>query len=370
MALAHFQRAGHRVLVVVGGATGMVGDPSGRSAERNSLAREQIECNVQGIRRQIERFLDFNDPETATILDNYDWIGRMSFIEWLRDVGKNFTLGYMLAKDSVRRRLDTEQGISYTEFSYMTMQAYDYLHLFDQHGCTLQCGGSDQWGNITAGIDLIRRLRQATAYGLTFPLITTSTGEKFGKSAGNAIWLDPARTSPWDFYQYLVRQDDRDVIRLLKLYTFLPLDEIASLEMGVREQPGRREAQSRLGFEVTRIVHGTTTACELANAAEVVYHSEIKGIREEILAAAFASVPSTTITRVELESGLNLIDMLVRTKLAASKAEARRLLHAGAIYVNNLRQGLESSLGQHSMASKSFIVLRSGKRNYHLVRVQ
>jgi tyrosyl-tRNA synthetase len=231
-------------------------------------------------------------------------------------------------------------------------------------------GGSDQWGNITAGIDLIRRTRQGQAYGITFPLVTTSSGEKFGKTAGNALWLDPRRTSPWDFYQYLIRQDDRDVIRFLSLYTFLPPDAIAELERTVKEEPHKREAQKRLAFEVTALVHGLATAKEMAHAADVVYQSEIKDISDVILADVFASVPSTTINRAELESGIMLLDILLRTGLASSKGEARRLLQSGAVYVNNVRQGNEMTLGCHSLASPSFIVLRSGKKNYHLIRVQ
>jgi tyrosyl-tRNA synthetase len=368
MGLAHFQRAGHRPLMLVGGATGMVGDPSGRSEERNLLTREQIAANVLAVRRQMERFLTFDGQNPATILDNFDWIGPFSFLDWLRDVGKYFTVASMLAKESVQRRM--EGGISYTEFSYMTLQAYDFLHLFTHHGCTLQVGGSDQWGNITAGIDLVRRVRQGQAYGITFPLVTTADGEKFGKTAGNALWLDPRRTSPWDFYQYLVRQDDSDVIRLLNLYTFLPATEISELEQSVREEPHRREAQKRLAFEVTALVHGPEVAKELTHAAEVVYQSEIKGISDTTLAAVFASVPSTTINRTELAAGLPLLEMLVRTGLASSKKEGGRLLASGAIYVNNIRQGKEVSLGIDHLASPSFIVLRSGKKNYHLVRVE
>jgi tyrosyl-tRNA synthetase len=368
MALAHFQRAGHRPLMVVGGATGMVGDPSGRSEERNLLTREQIAANVLAVRRQMQQFLAFAGPNPATILDNLDWIGSFSFLDWLRDVGKHFTVAAMIAKESVQRRL--EGGISYTEFSYMTLQAYDYLQLFTSHGCTLQIGGSDQWGNIAAGIDLIRRVRQGQAYGMTFPLVTTSSGEKFGKTAGNALWLDPKRTSPWDFYQYLVRQEDSDVIRFLNLYTFLPAEAIKELERSVREAPHKREAQKKLAFEVTALVHGQETAKEMAHAAEVVYQSEITGISDATLAAVFASVPATTITRTELTSGISLPDMLLRTGLVASKGEARRLLQSGAIYVNNVRQGSEEVLGIDKLASPSFIVLRSGKKNYHLVRVE
>jgi tyrosyl-tRNA synthetase len=274
----------------------------------------------------------------------------------------------MLAKESVKRRL--EAGISYTEFSYMTLQAYDFLHLYTHHGCTLQVGGSDQWGNITAGIDLIRRIRQGQAYGITFPLVTTSGGEKFGKTAGNALWLNPRRTSPWDFYQYLVRQEDCDVIRFLNLYTFLPGEAIAELERAVREEPHKREAQKTLAFEVTAMVHGKETAKEMAHAAEVVYQSEIVGISDTTLAAVFASVPSSTITRTELASGIPLLEMLIRTGLASSKSDARRLIQSGAIYVNNIRQGGDICLTMGKLASPSFMVLRSGKRNYHLVRVE
>jgi tyrosyl-tRNA synthetase len=370
MALAHFQRAGHRVLQVVGGATGMIGDPSGRSDERNLLTAEQIASNVASVRRQMERFLDFGGDNPATILNNYDWIGGMTFIDWLRDVGKFFTVNYMTAKESVKRRLEGEQGISYTEFSYMTLQAYDYLHLFDRHGCTLQVGGSDQWGNITAGMDLIRKLRQGTAHALTFPLVTTSSGEKFGKSAGNAVWLDPALTSPWDFYQYLVRQEDRDVIRFLNFYTFLPGERIAALAEEVRTAPERREAQKVLASEVTRIVHGEAVAAEMARAAEIVYHSEIKDLSDQTLAAVFASVPSTEVSAAELDAGLDVVALLARAGLAASKGEARRLIKSGGVYVNNVRVDGEIRLGRGHLASPSFIVLRSGKKNYHLVGVR
>jgi tyrosyl-tRNA synthetase len=368
MALAHFQRAGHRVIMLVGGATGMVGDPSGRSEERNLLTREQVAANVVAVRKQLQCFLDFDGANPAVILNNLDWIGPISFLDWLRDVGKHFTIAAMLAKESVQRRL--EGGISYTEFSYMTLQAYDFLHLFTHHNCTLQCGGTDQWGNITAGIDLIRRVRQSQAYGLTFHLVTTASGEKFGKTAGNALWLDARKTTPWDFYQYLVRQDDRDVIRFLNLYTFLSREQIRELEQAVRERPQEREAQKALAFEVTRMVHGEETATEMAHAAEVVYHSEIKGISDATLAAVFASVPSTTIPAAELDAGIPLLDMLVRTGLVPSRNEARRQLQGKAIYVNNVQLEPEAKLGRHSLASPSFIVLRRGKKDYHLIKVQ
>ena len=369
LGLAHFQRAGHRVLPVVGGATGMVGDPSGRSDERVLLSPEQIAKNAAAVKVQLARFLDFEGDNPAVMLNNQDWIGPMGFIDWLREVGKYFTINYMLAKDSVQSRLHSEQGMSFTEFSYLTMQAYDFLYLFDAQRCTLQCGGNDQWGNIVAGIDLIRRLRQQPAYGLTFPLITASAGEKFGKSTGAAVWLDRARTSPWDFYQYFVRQDDRDVIRMLNIYTFLPVEEIRQLAQEVSAAPERRQAQKTLAFEVTHLVHGEEVAREMVRAAEVVYHHRIKDLSDETLAAVFASVPSTDLARAELDAGLELVELLARTELLPSKSEARRQLKSGGIYVNNVRAEGETQLDRSHLASESFIVLRSGKKNYHLVHL-
>ena len=258
IAMAHLQRAGHQVLAIVGGATGMVGDPSGKSQERKLLTPEQVAHNVASIKKQMDKFLDFEGSHAARLLDNNDWISRMSFIDWLREVGKYFTVNYMLAKDSVKVRLGSEQGISYTEFSYMTMQAYDFLHLFDHYDCSLQCGGNDQWGNIAAGIDLVRRVRGQSIYGMTFPLVTSATGEKFGKSAGSAVWLDPDRTKPYQFYQYWMRTDDRDVERYLMLFTFLRMTDIRALHAAHQHAPERREAQRVLAAEVTRIVHGVS----------------------------------------------------------------------------------------------------------------
>jgi tyrosyl-tRNA synthetase len=348
----------------------MVGDPSGRSEERNLLGPEQVARNVVGVRAQLERFLDFAGPNPASILNNNDWIAPIHFTDWLRDVGKHFTVSYMLAKESVKRRLEGEQGISYTEFSYLTMQAYDFLHLFEHFGCRLQCGGSDQWGNITAGIDLIRRLRHESAYGLTFPLVTTSAGEKFGKTAGNAVWLDPACTSTWDFYQYLVRQEDRDVVRFLNLYTFLPGSRIRDLEMAVQACPERREAPKVLAFEVTRMVHGEAVAREMERAAAIVYGAEVTNLSDSTLASVFASVPSTEMSWAELDAGIDVLDLFVRTGLVPSKGEARRLIKGGGAYVNNVRVAGELRIGRASLASESFIVLRSGKASCHLIHAR
>jgi tyrosyl-tRNA synthetase len=361
VAMAHFQRAGHKVLALVGGATAMVGDPSGRSDERNLLTIEQVKQNAQGVRQQLSRFLDFDGPNAAVMVDNYDWTSKMSFIDWLRDVGKYFTVNYMVAKESVKSRMQSEQGISYTEFSYMTMQAYDFLHLHDAYGCRLQGGGSDQWGNITAGTDLIRRLRQTQAYGLTFPLITTASGAKFGKSAGNAIWLDSARTSPWDFYQYLVRQEDRDVPRFLRLYTFLPEERIAELEQELATRPEKRVAQKALAYEVTAIVHGADVAREMQEQAESVYGAQ--------KAAGAARIVKAEIAASQLDSGMDIVELMMVAGMAKSKGEARRLLEGGGVYVSESRVAVGAKITREHVSAESLIELRSGKKNYFPVHV-
>lgn len=369
MLLSHLQRAGHRALALVGGATGMVGDPSGRSDERSLLNREAVAANTAAIKTQLSRFLRFDGENPTVMMDNNDWIGSMSFIDWLREVGKHFTVSYMLAKESVRQRMKNEQGISFTEFAYMTMQAYDFLHLYDEEGCTLQCGGNDQWGNITAGIELIRRTRRRSAFGLTSPLVTTAAGEKFGKSAGNAVWLDGNRTTPWDLFQYLIRQDDRDVIRLLKLYTFVPMDRIAQLEESTRTDPARREAQRTLAYEVTRLVHGTAMAEEVTRAARAIFGGELAGFSDEMLGAVFASAPSSEVSRSTLGAGMPIVDILLGARLTESKGAARRLLRNGGVYVNNARVSEEAVVTLNNLASETMVVLRTGKKNYHLLKV-
>ncbi|MEI7436734.1 MAG: tyrosine--tRNA ligase, partial [bacterium] len=257
MGLAHFQRAGHKAVALVGGATGLIGDPSGKPQERQLLSVEDVATNLEGIRENLGRFLDFECRiNPAKLVNNQDWMQRFSYIDFLRDVGKHFRMGAMLARESVRARMESEAGLSYTEFSYQLLQAYDFLHLCDNEGCRVQIGGSDQWGNITAGTDLIRRLRSVEAFGLTFPILCDHTGAKFGKSAGNAIYLDATRTSCYDFYQYFLRTDDKDVARYLKILTFLPLDSIAAIEEATRTAPDQRLAQRTLAEELTRMVHG------------------------------------------------------------------------------------------------------------------
>jgi tyrosyl-tRNA synthetase len=322
-----------------------------------------VKQNAQGVRQQLSRFLDFDGPNAAAMVDNYDWTSRMSFIDWLRDVGKYFTVNYMVAKESVKSRMQSEQGISYTEFSYMTMQAYDFLHLYDTFGCRLQGGGSDQWGNITAGTDLIRRLRQVQAYGLTFPLITTASGAKFGKSAGNALWLEADRTPPWDLYQYLVRQDDRDVSRFLRIYTFLPEARLDELDRQTAEHPEQRAAQKALAYEVTAIVHGADIARELQERAQNLYSGGAAALAGSERAIA-AEMPADQLT-----GGLDILDVMLLSGMVKSKGEGRRLLEGGGVYVNESRMSLGTKITLEHVSAESLIALRSGKKNYFLVRV-
>lgn len=370
MLLSHFQRAGHRPIALVGGATGMIGDPSGRSSERNLQTSAQVLDNLNNQRLQLQQFLDFDGSNTAQMVNNNDWIAPFSYIEWLRDVGKFFTVNYMLAKESVRSRLeDREQGISYTEFSYMLLQAYDFLHLYRQHQCQLQIGGNDQWGNITAGIELIRKVAGGTAYGVTCPLLTTSSGEKFGKSAGNAVWLDPTLTSPYEFYQYWMQAEDADVVRLLKIFTFLPLSEIESLAQSHAAQPEVRLGQKKLAAEVTQLVHGAAGLAKAQQASEVLFGREIQGLSDQDLALIFKDVPATEMPRALLDAGIGILDLLTQVGLCQSKGEAKRLVQGGGVYLNN--QKISDGgfvLTPAGLASESMAVVRSGKKHYHLAR--
>jgi len=370
MALSHMQRAGHQILVVMGGATALIGDPSDKDRERELKTPEEIEENIEKIERQLVRFLDFNTKPVPRILNNHDWIGGKSIIYWLREVGKNFKLKSMIKKEFVQSRLESESGISYTEFSYITLQAFDFLHLHEKFGCTFQIGGSEQWGNITAGIDLVHRLKKTTVYGLTLPLITTASGEKFGKSANNAVWLDPGRTTPWDFYQYLVRREDKDIVKLLNIFTFLPTEVIEALADSLEKEPEKRAAHKALAIELTGIVHGKDKARDIARAAETIYYSEIEGVPEDIIEAAFSSAPSIVIDRNELNRGIDIIEVLLKGKLVRGKGEARRLIEQGSIYINNRKIDSVVKLSPKHLASESLLVLRRGKKNYLLVRVK
>jgi tyrosyl-tRNA synthetase len=372
MGLARLQRFGHSPVAIVGGGTGMIGDPSGKSQERTLLSREQVDQNVAGIRAQLERFLDFERPgNAARIINNADWLAAFDLLGFLRDTGKYFTVNYMLHKESVSRRLESEDGISYTEFSYLLLQARDYLELFDRHGCTLQMGGSDQWGNITAGIDLIRKVRAKRVHGLVWPLMTTASGTKFGKTEAGTIWLDPERTSPFRFYQFWLNTDDRDVIAYLKYFTFLDRQRIADLEAATRSAPERRDAQRVLAHEVTTAVHGADQVARAEHASALLFGEDIAQLPVDDVLAVFADVPSTELSRGDFGSdGLGVVDLLTRVHLAPSRSEARRLVQSGGVYVNNRRAAdpqarvtLDQAIGGR------LFVLRKGARQNHLIRL-
>ncbi len=370
MGLSHFQRCGHRVIAVAGGATGMIGDPSGKNAERQLLTAEQVSQNLEGIRENLSRFLDFEHPTVpAKILNNHDWFADFTFIDFLRDVGKHFRMGTMLSKDSVRSRLDSEVGMSFTEFSYQLLQGYDFLRLLDDEGCTVQLGGSDQWGNITAGTDLIHKLRDDEAYGVTMPLICDSSGQKFGKSAGNAIYLDPKKTSYFDFYQFFVRTDDADAIRFLKVFTFLPLDEIEQYAQRLAEAPEKREAQIRLAEEMTLAVHGEAGLEVARRSTAVLYGEAMDGLNVDELLAVFADVPSTELTREQV-CGQPVINVAAEAGLCKSRGEARRLVQSGGMNLNNRRiADINEVAADSDIIDGSLLVLRSGKKRNHIVRV-
>jgi len=372
MLLSHFQRHGHTPIALVGGATAMIGDPSGKSDERVLLNPETIQENLQGIKRQLQQFLDFDSSANRAILvNNADWIGKFSFIEFLRDVGKHFRVGEMMGKESVRKRLQSDAGMSFTEFSYQLLQGYDFLHLKREKNCTLQVGGDDQWGNITAGIELTRKLDSTTVYGITSPLLTTANGQKFGKTEAGTVWLDQNMTSTYDFYQYWIRVDDRDVVELLKRFTYLPMDQIAELETQVKNAPEKREAQKILAQEVTRLVHGQEGLDKAYNASQMLFGGEIKNISDSELGSIFHDVPSSRISSDKLSSGdFTLLDALCHTKLCSSRGEAKKLIKAGGAYVNNVRiNDIGHILTMKSLATKYTLVLRVGKKKYHLLRL-
>jgi len=370
LGLARMQRFGHKPIAVVGGGTGMIGDPSGKSQERVLLSREQIDANVEGIRDQLARFLDFDTPNNpARIVNNADWLGTIDLLSFLRDAGKHFTVNYMLQKESVNRRLETEEGISYTEFSYLVLQAYDFLQLFDRYGCTLQMGGSDQWGNITAGIDLIRKVRAAKCHGLVWPLMQTSSGVKFGKTEAGTVWLDPQRTSPFRFYQFWLNSDDRDVVRHLKFFTFMTSEEIEALAAATADHPERREAQRALARAVTSLVHGGDQVQRAERAARLLFGESFDGVRVEDVLMVFEDAPST---ELDLPAeGIGVADLLARVKLVPSKSEAMRLLKSGGVYVNNARVGDEKArLVPSDAIGGELFILRKGRKDHHIVRLR
>lgn len=372
MTLRRFQKAGHRPIALVGGATGMIGDPSGKSAERNLLSVEVLQGNVEAMKKQLAHFLDFGTgPTSALMVNNFDWMGRFSYLEFLRDVGKHFPVNVMLGKESVKNRLErTDSGLSYTEFSYMLLQAYDFVHLYDTYGCEIQAGGSDQWGNITAGIDLARRMRGAQLYGMTCPLLTKSDGTKMGKTESGALWLDPAKTSPYQFYQYWINLADADVGKCLRYLTDLEREEIEAIEVQHAADPGRREAQKRLACEITRLVHGEEGLASAQRATGVLFGAEIAGLNDAELSDIFADVPSCELSRDRLASeGLPIVDALVESGLSKSKGEAKRTLTQGGAYLNNRRvDDPDLRLTTEALASETVLVLRAGKKNYALLK--
>jgi tyrosyl-tRNA synthetase len=371
LGLARLQRCGHTPIAVVGGGTGMIGDPSGKSQERVLLSPEQIEANVAGIRAQLARFLDFDAAgNAARIVNNADWLGTIDLLSFLRDAGKHFTVNYMLQKESVSRRLETEDGISYTEFSYLVLQAYDFLQLFERYGCTLQMGGSDQWGNITAGIDLIRKVRARKAHGLVWPLMKTASGAKFGKTETGAIWLDPGRTSPFKFYQFWLNIDDRDVVNYLKYFTFLERAAVDEIDAVSRSAPEKREAQRVLAREVTSLVHGPDQVTRAEHASSLLFGEDIATLDVDDLLAVFEDVPSTELPADALGDGIAIVDLIARVQLAASKSDARRLVQSGGVYVNNRRVSdpQERVTRDQAIGGRLFLV-RKGQKQNHLIRL-
>ena len=355
MAMAHMQRAGHRPLVIVGGGTAMVGDPSGRTEMRQMLSQDTIAQNVQALREQLQRYLSFEGDHGAIVVNNADWLAELKYIDFLRDIGRHFSVNRMLTFEAYKQRLET--GLSFLEFNYQLLQAYDFLVLFQRYGCVLQIGGDDQWGNMVAGVELIRRVADGEAFVLTFPLLATASGQKMGKTAAGAIWLDAELTSPYEFYQFWINVDDRDVERFLKYYTFLPLEEIARL--GALQGAELRQAKERLAFEVTRLTHGEDEARTAQDAA----HALFEGTGE------LTGVPETTVPQVRLAAGVPVIDLLVETGLAASKSAARRLIQQGGASLNGTRLAQLEAVVTSADLHDGAMLLRAGKKHYHRVVV-
>jgi tyrosyl-tRNA synthetase len=374
IALRRFQLFGHHPIALAGGATGSIGDPSGKSQERQLLTQEVIGTNIARVKIQLAKLLDF---ETATnparLLDNATWTAPVSFIDFLRDIGKHFSVNVMIAKESVRARMeDRDTGISYTEFSYMLLQAFDFYHLLKEFNCELQIGGSDQWGNITAGTDLIRKKLGKHAFGLTLPLITNSDGSKFGKTVAGAVWLDPAKTSVYRFYQFWVRVDDRDVIRYLKYFTFLPRAEIEALECEHLARPEARVAHKALAKAVTDLIHGEHATQEAIRATEILFGGELGGVSESTFNDIVGEVPTRKIApSLFAAGGVPLLDLLVQSGLSASKGQARKDIEGGGIYMNNVRVAdAARTVGANELLYGRHLLLRKGKRNYACVTLE
>ncbi|KAB2660015.1 MAG: tyrosine--tRNA ligase [Verrucomicrobia bacterium] len=373
IALRRFQLCGHKPIAIAGGATGSIGDPSGKTDERQLLTRAVLTGNITSVKLQLQQLLDFGaSTNPARLLDNDSWTAPISYLDFLRDIGKFFTVNMMVAKESVRARMeDREVGISYTEFSYMLLQAFDFYHLRKEYGCELQIGGTDQWGNITAGIELTRKKLGAQVFGLTLPLITNADGSKFGKTVAGAIWLDPKRTSVYRFYQFWIRTDDRDVVRMLKYFTFLSQEDIAMLEEEHLAKPEARVAHKALAKSATDLIHGLNATQEAMRASEILFGGELEGISEITFNDIVGEVPTKPFEAIKFEgSGWPLIDALVHAGLASSKGQARKDIEGGGIYVNNSREvSLTRALGANDLLFSKHILIRKGKRNYVVLSV-
>ncbi len=365
MGLRRFQDAGHKPIALVGGGTGLIGDPSGKAEERQLNSLEVVQAYTECQRAQLEKYLDFETRDNpALMVSNYTWLSELRTIEFLRDVGKHFSMGYMLGKESVSSRLST--GISFTEFSYMVLQAYDFMALNRKYGCELQIGGSDQWGNITAGIELCRRVLNKTVYGLTFPLLEKSDGTKFGKTETGTLWLDPEKTSPYQFYQFWVNAADRDVVKFLKLFTFLSRERIEELEREVEARPEKREAQRVLAEEVTTFIHDAAAKDRAVHISEALFYGNLRDLNEQEIAEGFSDVPSYTLKGVD---EVVLIDLLVDARISSSRRQAREDIRTGAIYINGERcTDMSHVLKPSERLAGKYLVIRRGKRSYFLVR--
>ncbi len=373
LALRRFQNYGHHPIALAGGATGMIGDPSGKSTERNLQTPEQVAHNLHSIKNQLHRLLDFKTKTNpARMVDNATWTAPLTYLEFLRDVGKFFTVNWMVAKESVRARMeDRENGISYTEFSYMLLQAYDFYHLHQAQGCELQIGGSDQWGNITAGIELVRKKSGAHAFGLTVPLLTKADGTKYGKTADGAVWLDPRKTSPYRFYQFFVQTDDADVVKLLQTLTFLDKNKIDELEAGVKSNPAAHAAQLALARELTTLVHGESACADAMRASEIMFGGNLDGVSEEVFKDVVGEVPTKDFEKARLAgAGTPLTELLVHAGLAPSKGQARKDIEGGGIYLNNVRVAeIARAATTNDLLFGKYILLRKGKRTYAVINI-
>ncbi|MFD1314974.1 tyrosine--tRNA ligase [Namhaeicola litoreus] len=378
MLLMHFQRAGHKPIALVGGATGMIGDPSGKSAERNLLDEETLAKNITGVKRTLERFIDFsgNQNNRAELVNNYDWMKNLSFLDFARDIGKHITVNYMMSKDSVKNRLnpDAKEGMSFTEFTYQLVQGYDFLHLYEHKNCKLQIGGSDQWGNITTGTELIRRKLQGKAFALTSPLVTKADGTKFGKTEGGNVWLDASRTSPYKFYQYWVNASDEDAEKYIKIFTFLDKSTVEKLIEEHKEAPHLRILQKKVGEEVTRMTHGEQALENAIMASSILFGnstaSDLRKLDEQTFLDVFEGVPQAEISKLDIEEGIDIVDALnEKSGFLKSNGEARRALKENSISVNKEKVKEEFRLSKNDLIDNQFVLLQRGKRNYFLLRV-